>query len=260
MTEEQDNQIERSETGGINRRSETARRGSDAAGFVRGLANRRTESNLPRIVSIGDTYEFLLEWGTYGPGDGQFEFPVDIAVAADGTVYVTESRYRRIQKFTSEGVFVSQWGTSGTGDGEFINLGGVAVAPDRSVYVTDRFQNRIQKFTSDGVFVSKWGRLEDDDWEVDYPSGASVFDTPNGVTVASDGSVYVAETGAYRIQGNYRIQKFTSEGVFVSKWGAQGSGDGEFSESLDGVAVASDGSVYVADGGNHRIQQFSPSR
>ena len=44
--------------------------------------------------------------------------------------------------------------------------------------------------------------------------------------------------------------------VFVSKWGTRGSGDGEFS-SPNGVAVASDGSVYVSEGSNHRIQKFS---
>jgi DNA-binding beta-propeller fold protein YncE len=52
------------------------------------------------------------------------------------------------------------------------------------------------------------------------------------------------------------MQKFTSEGVFVSKWGTRGSGDGEFRGPAD-VAVASDGSVYVADSHNDRIQKFS---
>jgi len=55
---------------------------------------------------------------------------------------------------------------------------------------------------------------------------------------------------------NDRIQKFTSEGVSVSKWGREGTGDGEF-DYPGGVAVASDGSVYVADR-LHRIQKFLP--
>ena len=69
--------------------------------------------------------------------------------------------------------------------------------------------------------------------------------------MASDGSVYVAD------QFNHRIQKFTSEGVFVSEWGTEGSGDGQFNWP-GGVAVASDGSVYIADTGNDRIQKFLP--
>ena len=46
-----------------------------------------------------------------------------------------------------------------------------------------------------------------------------------------------------------------SSAVFISKWGTQGTGDGQFREP-EGVAVASDGSVYVADTRNHCIQKF----
>ena len=81
-------------------------------------------------------------------------------------------------------------------------------------------------------------------------SGDGQFISPNAVAVASDGSVYVADSD------NQRIQKFTSEGVFVSKWGTEGRGDGQFYMPR-GVAVAADGSVYVADTWNHRIQKFS---
>jgi DNA-binding beta-propeller fold protein YncE len=81
-------------------------------------------------------------------------------------------------------------------------------------------------------------------------TGDGEFDRPTDVAVASDGSVYVADLY------NQRIQKFTSEGVFVSEWGTGGSGDGEFMDP-EGVAVAPDGSVYVADAGNHRIQKFT---
>ena len=69
--------------------------------------------------------------------------------------------------------------------------------------------------------------------------------------MAYDGSIYVSDSR------NALIQKFTSEGVFVSQWGTKGSGDGQFSHP-SGVAVSSDGSVYVADYANNRIQKFSP--
>jgi len=47
--------------------------------------------------------------------------------------------------------------------------------------------------------------------------------------------------------------------VFVTKWGTDGTGDGQFQWPI-GVAVASDGSVYVADIGNNRIQKFLPGK
>ena len=52
-----------------------------------------------------------------------------VAVASDGSVYVTDYSNHRIQRFTSEGVFVSKWGTQGSGDGDFIGPRGVSVAP-----------------------------------------------------------------------------------------------------------------------------------
>ena len=138
-------------------------------------------------------------------------------------------------------------GGEGSGDGQFIHPERVAVASDGSVYVADRGNHRIQKFTSQGVFVTKWGTQGTGDGQFDYPVD---------VTVASGGSVYVAD------RDNYRIQKFTSQGVFVTKWGTQGTDDGQFDyprghNNPVGIAVASDGSVYVAEIGNQRIQKFS---
>lgn len=53
---------------------------------------------------------------------------------------------------------------------------------------------------------------------------------------------------------NNRIQKFDSNGIFITKWGLPGSGDGEFNEPR-GVAVDSGGNVYVTDN-NNRVQKF----
>ena len=44
--------------------------------------------------------------------------------------------------------------------------------------------------------------------------------------------------------GNDRIQKFTSDGKFITTWGSNGRGDGQFSRP-EGVAVDSSGNVYV---------------
>jgi len=55
---------------------------------------------------------------------------------------------------------------------------------------------------------------------------------------------------------NHRIQRSSATGTFLGAWGSQGTGDGQF-DSPRGVAVAPDGTVYVADSRNSRIQRFS---
>jgi uncharacterized protein (TIGR03663 family) len=86
-------------------------------------------------------------------------------------------------------------------------------------------------------------------------TGPGRFEGPRDVAVGPDGSIYVADTR------NHRIQKFDASGNFVLAWGSQGGGagavgPGQFNEPW-GLAVGPDGSVYVADTWNHRVQKFN---
>ena len=82
------------------------------------------------------------------------------------------------------------------------------------------------------------------------------FQSPYGIAVAPDGSLYVADSG------NNRIQHLNPSGEVLQAWGQYGDatqGDapgGTFNEPW-GVAVAPDGTVYVADTWNYRIQKFT---
>src|SRR5204862_5107928 len=52
------------------------------------------------------------------------------------------------------------------------------------------------------------------------------------------------------------VAKFDSKGVFIKSWGSRGTGPGLFGTSVRAIAVDAQGTVYVADSGNKRIQVF----
>jgi hypothetical protein len=203
------------------------------------------DTNNHRIQKFTTTGAFLTTWGSVGTGDGEFNGPLGVAVDGSGNVYVADRLNHRIQKFTSTGTFLTEWGGSGSGDGQFSEPWDVAVDGTGNVYVADNGNVRVQKFTSTGAFLTKWGSLG---------SGDGQFGSPTAVAVDVSGNVYVADIdGSFT---NHRIQKFTSTGTFLTKWGSAGSGDGQLN-TPEGLAVDGDGNVYVADSGNHRIQKFA---
>lgn len=197
----------------------------------------------------GASVTFLVKWGTEGEGDGQFEFPIGVAVDKAGNVYVADASNDRIQKFSSHGAFLDKWGSQGEGDGQFSWPTNVAVDSKSNVYVVDTGNYRIQKFSPEGAFLAKWGAQGSGDGQFEF------FSAENGahgaVTADTEGNVYVADTE------NHRIQSFSPEGTFLAKWGTLGDRDGQFKYPV-GVTVDLKGNVYVTDKGNSRVQKFTP--
>jgi len=229
------------------------------------------------------TYELAATWGSEGSGVGEFHGLAGIAVDANGNVYVADFLNPRIQKFTRDGVCVTSWGLdgfpiglavgsrgsvyAGVGDGSFrvqrftsegqqvcdwgladdVWGGCIGAGPNEALYVVEGHSRHgphwfIHKYTSNGESFTRWGGAE----------GAENghFDNPRGLATDSVGNVYVAD------YWNHRVQKFTSDGQFITKWGSAGSSDGQFDRPAD-VAVDSNGNVYVADYGNNRVQKFT---
>jgi sugar lactone lactonase YvrE len=140
------------------------------------------------------------------------------------------------------------FGMPGSEPGTYASPRGIAVAPDGTLYVADTNNNRVQHLTPNGEVLSTWGSFAD---TTSMAALGGTFNNPWDVAVAPDGSVYVADTW------NYRIQKFTSAGKFITMWGF--SGQAEAPEAFWGpraVAVDDLGHVYVVDTGNKRIVIF----
>lgn len=88
-------------------------------------------------------------------------------------------------------------------------------------------------------------------------SAPGELNAPRGIDVAPDGSIYIADSG------NHRIQRFSRDGTLLDSWGVYASilegeaGAGSLSSPWD-IAVAKDGTIYIADTFNHRIQKLTP--
>jgi hypothetical protein len=179
--------------------------------------------------------------GSFGPIDGQFNTPSDIAVDSTDRMMVADTLNNRIQIFNSAGVFQSQFGGPGSTNGKFNNPSDVTVDSTDRILVVDSNNHRIQIFNSAGTYQSQFGN---------QGSGNGQFVFPSGIAVDSTNRILVADTG------NNRVQIFNSAGVYQSQFGSLGSGNGQFSLP-SGIAADSTDRILVADSNNHRIQIFN---
>lgn len=84
--------------------------------------------------------------------------------------------------------------------------------------------------------------------------GTDVFNEPNAVAVARDGTIFVAD-GHSAGKGAHRIMKFAADGRFLKQWGSRGSGPDQL-EVPHALALDAAGRLYVGDRWNNRVQVF----
>ena len=219
-----------------------------------------TDSTNDRVQELSSSGAFIRTWGfgvsdgkaesevctssckagISGSGSGQVSDPLGVAVDSSGNVWVVNSGNNRVEEFSSEGAYIKSIGSKGSGKTQFKEPKGIAFS-GRNFYVSDYGNNRIEELSGSGTYLAEFGTKGSGNGQLDGPYG-----------IASDpvaGDLYVTDSL------NNRVQEFTITGTFVTKFGTEGTGNGEFKDPL-GVTINNEGSVYVGDSGNSRVQEW----
>lgn len=184
----------------------------------------------PVMCLSAETGEVITSFGS-----GLFDGPHGLTVDSRDTLWITDTTHHQVFRFNFDGQLLMALGTKGVAGLDathFDKPTAVAVLPGGEFYVADGYGNsRVVKFSADGKFLFDWGSKGNQPGQ---------FDAPHGITVDSQGRVYVAD------RGNARIQVFDGNGKFLHEWKSEALG------RPWGVAVGPDGFLYVVDGGDAR--------
>lgn len=208
-----------------------------------------TDLALQQIFKLSRDGKVLLRVGAErvaGCDSQHFDKPTDVAVAPDGTFYVSDGYGNsRVAKFSQSGRFLLDWGKKGQAPGEFDLPHSIALDRFGRVYVADRANGRIQVFTVDGAFAHEWK--------------SPGLGRPWGLAFGPDGYLYVVDGGdlKQRPPDRGRVLKLDLNGNVLEKWSRFGNYDGQLYWGHD-IAVGKDLDVYVGDVYyGMRVQKFT---
>jgi DNA-binding beta-propeller fold protein YncE len=144
-----------------------------------------------------------------------------------------------------EGKVVRSWGK-----GLYSVPHSIRVDREGNVWTTDALSSDVRKFSPDGKLLLT---IAVGDVPADCIARNRRMCGTSDVAVARDGHVYI--TDGY---WNARVLEYTADGRKLREWGTKGTAPGQFNLPHS-IVIADDGTVYVADRDNSRVQRFDPS-
>jgi streptogramin lyase len=187
--------------------------------------------------------------GVVGEGPDTFSGPSDVAIAANGDIFVADGHVAnsngRIVKFSKDGKFIKAWGKTGSGPGEFNVPHSLAIDSRGRIFVADRSNNRLQIFDQDGRFIDQWKQ----------------FGRPSGVYIDRNDTIYVADSQSNATQNpgftrGIRIGSAKDGTVTAFIPDNQPDADKNNNAGAEGVAADTNGNIFAAEVSGQMLKKY----
>jgi DNA-binding beta-propeller fold protein YncE len=149
------------------------------------LGGVSSEQHMVRVFD-GKTGAHVQDIGKRGGGPGEFNLPRDVAIGANGRLYVVDGGNFRVVVFDKDGRYLHSFGSVGKQYGQFARPKEIAADRDGNVYVIDAAFGNFQIFNPDGELLLFVGDRSERDAPAKYM-------LPSGIAVDEDGRVYVVD-------------------------------------------------------------------
>ena len=202
---------------------------------------RTIASSIDVEIESGESSFMRFVTGTPRVGVGLTK-PFGVSVHR-GRVFVSDSIGRQVFAFdVPEGRMIEIGLRS---PGRLVKPMGLDVDANGNLYVCDASLKQVYMYDRDGNYLRRFGEAE-------------MFDRPAGLTVDPEGRrLYVVDTGGVN-SSRHQVSVFdTNSGELLRTISRRGEEDGELNLPRD-ATIAADGNLYIVDGGNFRVQVFSP--
>ncbi len=214
-------------------------------------------ANRIRRVAVTGVIDTLAGAGTCGldpdpapAAQAQFCGPAGLVTDTTGALLVADSGGNRVRRIAA-GAVTNVFGLSPEGAPLIFTPTGVALDGFGNLYIAEAGRRRVWRIEAGGAVRQIAG--------ADSPGSLRSLDAARDVAVDALGAVYIAD--------GRRVRRLAPDGTATTvagdgTFGFRGDGAPALQSQMNqpsGVAVGPDGSIYIADEGNHRVRRVSPA-
>ena len=139
-----------------------------------------------KFSATGDLLMTIGQSGVGGDEPGLLREPTDVAIAKDGTIFITEGHVKngphaRVSKYANDGSFITHFGSTGQGHLQLSAPHAIAIDTAGRLFIADRDNNRLMIWDQDGNYIDQWQQ----------------FGRPSGVYIDHSDTIYVADSESW---------------------------------------------------------------